>query len=116
MRDMRQHYNNDGMDPDWKPKEQTGAPMTDKIVFTDRYDALHMPHPDQETVCEGPCEGTGFVPINLNSGILDPVYRALALDQHLSRCDRYREAREGACDGWHFVRCQHCQGTGKRHE
>lgn len=27
--DMRSHYNNDGMDPDWRPPEQRRAAMND---------------------------------------------------------------------------------------
>ena len=28
MGDSRQHYNNDGMDPDWKPKDTTQTKLT----------------------------------------------------------------------------------------
>ncbi len=80
------------------------------IEFTDRYKALRIPYPDIETMCQGPCEGTGFVPIE--AGDADPVYQALWQDAHLNHCTPFSEIREGKCDGWHFVRCQDCQGTG----
>lgn len=71
--------------------------------FTDRYQALGIPYPDPETMCKGDCEGTGMVPIAKGDG--NPVYRALWDEA---------EAKEHADDGWHFVKCPDCGGTGKR--
>src|SRR5260221_237340 len=94
------------------PLSSASAQRGDEMEFTDRYKALGIPYPDPETTCKGPCEGTGFVPIK--AGESDPVYRALWQEAHLNHCTPFQEMREGKCDGWHFVRCQDCMGTGKR--
>ena len=74
------------------------------IEFTDRYDALGIPLPDPKTICLGQCEGTGFVPIN-GDGEDDEAFRKLWQEA---------EAKEPSDDGWHFVTCPTCNGTGKR--
>lgn len=73
-----------------------------EIEFTDRYQALGIPYPDPETMCQDQCEGTGFVPIS-NEATEDP-WRSLWLAA---------EAAAPADDGWHFVKCPSCNGTGK---
>jgi hypothetical protein len=75
------------------------------IEFTDRYQALGIPYPDPATVGEGDCEGTGWVPIKGDDE--DPVYRTLWAEA---------EAVSPSDDGWHFVKCPSCGGTGKRTE
>ena len=70
---------------------------------TDRYKALGLPYPDPKTVCKGQCEGIGRVPIHLTDA--DPAFRQLWLDA---------EREQPAKDGWHFVVCPECNGTGKR--
>jgi len=70
--------------------------------FTDRYDALGIPQPDVETMCKGQCEGIGVVPIF--RGCESP-WDVLWLEA---------EAKEPAEDGWHFVKCPECGGTGKK--
>lgn len=77
--------------------------MADEIEFTDRYQALGIPYPKLETMCLGQCEGTGFVPVMANDE--DETFRSL-----------WREAEEKSPsdDGWHFVKCPDCNGTGKR--
>lgn len=80
-----------------------GAADDGPIEFVDRYSALGMPRPEPGTVCEGDCEGTGYVPISADEP--DPVYRKLWQEA---------EDKESADDGWHFVRCPTCGGTGKR--
>ena len=75
------------------------------IEFTDRYQALGIPYPDPETMCKGQCEGTGFVPIARYE--TDPVFKALWEECHANPHDE-------PCDGWHFVKCPDCKGTGKR--
>jgi hypothetical protein len=70
--------------------------------FTDRYQALGIPYPDPETMCKGECEGTGWVPIDENE--TDPVFLALWQEA---------EAKLPTDDGWHFVKCPDCNGTGK---
>lgn len=67
--------------------------------FTDRYKALGIPYPDPETMCNGPCEGTGWFPENDKT---NPLWQVA------------HNAREHECDGWHFVRCPECDATGKR--
>ena len=75
------------------------------IEFTDRYLALGIPYPDVETMCEGPCEGTGWVPIK--DGEQDVRYKAAWDATHAAVHDE-------PCDGWHFVKCLDCSGSGKR--
>lgn len=86
------------------------------IEFSDRYSALGIPRPDPKTVCRGKCEGTGMVPLKL-------AYARGNSIEHREYRKRWREAcaqpeahdhgRE-RCDGWHFVKCVSCGGTGKR--
>lgn len=59
------------------------------------------PLPDPETMCPGECEGMGWVPVKAD----DEEYAA----------DWARaEADKPADDGWHFVQCHDCGGTGKK--
>lgn len=84
------------------------------IEVTDRYDALGIPHPDPTTVCEGQCEGTGVVPVQVapvgRRGIAGPPEE----DPELLRRWHDAEAKDHAADGWHFVTCPTCEGSGKR--
>ncbi len=73
------------------------------IEYTDRYEALGIPYPDPATMCKGQCEGTGVVPIKHDE--TDPTYRKLWQEA---------EDKNPADDGWHFVKCPDCGGTGKR--
>lgn len=105
-----------------------------QIECTDRYKAMGIPYPDANTCCTGDCEGTGLVPIFRDE--TDATYRALWNDAH-KKCNLafwfrlrrffkdWQEARKyglkihwqvcfGKCDGWHFVKCPICGGTGKR--
>jgi hypothetical protein len=77
--------------------------LSSDIEFTDRYDALGIPCPDPETCCKGRCEGTGFAPVHKD-------------DTEEPWCTLYREAeeKEPSDDGYHFVKCPDCNGTGKR--
>ena len=70
---------------------------------TDRYQALGIPYPDPDTMCLGDCEGTGVVPIQDNDA--SDIYRKLWAEA---------EAKSPADDGWHFVKCPDCGGTGKK--
>lgn len=38
------------------------------MEFTDRYQALGIPYPNPETVCQGQCEGTGWLPTHSSDG------------------------------------------------
>lgn len=86
------------------------------IEYSDRYVATGRPYPDPETMCPGPCEGMGVV----------PIYRPQA-DQKASLIQgpdeddpRYivlweeAEQKKPCTDGWHFVTCLDCGGTGLR--
>jgi len=73
------------------------------MQFTDRYQALGMPYPHPDTMCKGQCEGTGWVPVNADE--TDPVFRGLWQEA---------EAESPSDDGWHFVQCPDCGGTGKK--
>lgn len=88
------------------------------MKFTDRYQALGIPYPDPTTVCKGQCEGTGVVPV---AGALhdkpsqEPQLEvALEDDPELLRLWAEAEAKSHAEDGWHFVTCPTCSGSGRR--
>lgn len=59
-----------------------------KIIISDRYSALGVPYPDLETMCKGRCEGLGVYP-EVNTDL-----------------DSTEETK--------FVKCEDCNGTGKR--
>jgi len=69
------------------------------IEVTDRYKALGIPYPDPKTMCKGPCEGIGLYPEN---DIFSDAWRRA-----------HKLPHEAPCDGWHFVTCPDCGGTGK---
>lgn len=76
-----------------------------KIEFTDRYQALGIPYPNRETMCHGQCEGIGLVPHKKEDkpdGLYDPLWD-----------EAHEKAGEHDCDGWHFVTCPTCNGSGK---
>lgn len=74
--------------------------LDENVQFVDRYSALGIPRPDPNTMCQGPCEGVGLVPVR--NGDDDPELRR-----------RWEEAEEKnpADDGWHFVVCPVCEGS-----
>jgi hypothetical protein len=71
--------------------------------FHSRYGGPDAPLPDPETMCPGDCEGMGRVPIHRDDP--DPIYKPLW---------EAAEREKPAEDGWHFVICPQCKGTGKR--
>ena len=75
-----------------------------EIEFTDRYKALGIPYPKPDIMCEGECEGIGYVPVKFT---MDEPWHTLWLEA---------EAKEPTDDGWHFVICPDCNGTGKKSE
>ena len=96
-------------------KQREGRKM--RIQISDRYSLTGIPYPDPKTVCKGQCEGMGCVPVfveqpHLPTGLSlgteeDPTLLALWYIEH-------QNAGEHICDGWHFVKCPECDGTGKR--
>jgi hypothetical protein len=74
-----------------------------QIVFTDRYDALGMAPPDTTTMCDGQCDGTGFVPISADDR-----------EEPWATLWKEAEEEEHSEDGWQFVTCPDCTGSGKR--
>jgi hypothetical protein len=99
------------------------------MEFTDRYQALGIPYPDINTMCKGHCEGTGIYPLELKIGISIDEFilwndahtevhsikgRLKCLYKSIVEFDKYwlKIAFE-KCDGWHFVKCSACNGTGK---
>lgn len=85
-----------------------------EIEFTDRYGGRC---PSWLRGCFADCEATGVVPIcnpdrqkgdlRLNIKIQEPYY-SMWWKEH-------NDAGEHDCDGWHFVKCEECNGTGKTH-
>lgn len=77
--------------------------MKKTITICDRYSALGKKRPDPKTVCLGPCEGMGFFPVKWDND--NQIYMAL-----------WREAEKikKSKDGWHFVNCPDCNGSGVR--
>ena len=73
-----------------------------KIQSTDRYKALGISCPDPKTLCKGQCEGIGWVPVKRND--MEEPFRNLWLQA---------EAKEKSADGYHFIKCPECNGTGK---
>jgi hypothetical protein len=81
--------------------------------FTDRYEALGMPYPDRETMCKGECEGVGVYPVK-------PADDPTATDEERHRWQVAHDEAERSghdnldtCDGWHFITCPDCEGSGK---
>lgn len=88
----------------------------DGIEFTDRYDALGMAPPNPETMCKGGCEGVGCFPVYMVAG--DKRKAGLRLDDEsdptLVSLWKSSELESPTDDGWHFVRCPSCEGSGLR--
>lgn len=105
-----------------------------KFEGTDRYEALGMPYPELSTMCRGHCEGTGTYPQHGDDPDMTDHERAQWTEEHaLAHTYRYmfaqllrhrewwywksvvRDMLRGLpCDGYHFVTCEECNGTGKR--
>ena len=77
--------------------------MLETIKFTDRYQVASIPYPNSETMCQGHCEGMGVFPVH--SGEQDKKLLALW---------KTAELKSPANDGWHFVKCFECNGTGRK--
>lgn len=90
--------------------------MDKKIEFTDRYSALGIEPPTPETCCAGDCEGIGRVPVFMKKDLDLKVFCADETDKAF--IDLWNEAEKAnpTDDGWHFVKCPDCEGTGKLSE
>ena len=106
----------------------------EKFEMTDRYQAMGIPYPDVDTMCQGHCEGTGYIPINKDEE--DFILKSLWEDAHAVSHTFKRRVKDAwgmltmkqlpklgsiahiwtgrKCDGWHFIRCPDCKGTGRR--
>ena len=73
--------------------------MAETRVWNDRYGGKY---PDPETVCKGPCDGMGCF----------PVYKNATKPAHIVLWEK-AEYKKSSKDGWHFVKCPDCSGTGK---
>lgn len=103
------------------------------MAYMDRYIALGIPYPEPATCCLGQCEGTGFVPHKKGGGfktgqepdghdwdlLWEKQHRVAHNPFNIIRTAwRYKDIKwlwHGfECDGWHFVKCPDCNGTGKQ--
>lgn len=90
------------------------------FTFADRYSALGIPRPNPDTICKGACEGTGKLPVfRMKAGLELSVVRLLwetpgDTDKRLTELWNEAEEKHPSKDGWHFVECPDCGGTGKR--
>ena len=92
--------------------------MTTEVEFTDRYGGRA---PSWLRGCHADCEAMGYVPIFIASG----VETKEAFDDGLSHESEpnpayikawqvaHAQPHETLCDGWHFVKCPDCDGTGR---
>jgi hypothetical protein len=92
--------------------------VSEGVEPTDRYAALGVPWPDPATVCRGPCEGTGVVPVFLAEGrayLESPSAVVLEDEQdpQLVAAWEAAEAERPTDNGWHFVVCPDCGGRGR---
>lgn len=86
-------------------------------MFLDRYSVLGIPRPDPKTVCMGRCEGTGVVPVPPppeRKGERGSLRMKPETDRRFRKLWDEAEAVKPSDDGWHFVKCPDCKGTGRR--
>lgn len=84
--------------------------MSKVFEITSRYGG--GPGPDPATMCDGQCEGMGWVPCRWSG--LEPAFDVLWQQAHERGNILRRFWHYLRCDGWHFVRCPDCGGTGVR--
>ena len=85
------------------------------IEIIDRYKALGIPYPDLEIMCKGQCEGTGFIPHRKHSNDDELQMSRQDGDEILDELweEAHKNPHKEECDGWHFLKCPDCKGTGK---
>ncbi len=82
---------------------------------SDRYQAMGIPYPNPKTVCQGQCEGTGWIPVYLGEGDTDrSIYGPDEEDPELIQAWHEADVVSPTDDGWHFVKCPACAGSGVR--
>ena len=94
--------------------------------FTDRYKAMGIPYPDPNTMCKGQCDGVGFYPQSIGDPHISPMELYLWTKEHgknhgllyllklwLKGYFQYSFKYAFSCDGYHFITCPDCKGTGK---
>lgn len=80
------------------------------LEYADRYP---VPPPSPNTVCTGQCEGMGWIPVYLGEGDDDrSVYGPDETDPELIAAWYAADVVSKTDDGWHFVKCPECGGTG----
>lgn len=95
-----------------------------EIHFTDRYQALGMDYPNPETMCPGQCEGTGWYPEGPSTPATTMYEEEAWRKAHAESCSLFGRIRIAwkyrdlphlwrRCDGYHFIKCPDCGGTGK---
>ncbi len=85
-----------------------------QIEFLDRYGPAGPP--SWLRACFDQCEATGYVPIYHPDGDPRPkegcIIAETKEDPKYLKAWRKAEAEEPSDDGWHFVNCPNCHGTG----
>lgn len=108
--------------------------MTNELEFTDRYAALGIPLPDVETMCAGQCEGIGTYPqkndefdsdgerqswqtahdeAHTLKSAITVIWKVKQFWLWKSIIKDVLTGKHFKCDGWHFIKCAGCSGTGK---
>lgn len=101
-----------------------------EIEFTDRYQALGIIYPDPKTICKGHCEGLGRYPVSYFARWRDlkeyekkewwvEHEKTHKLIHRIKIAWMVKSLRplfdiKSRCDGWHFIICDCCKGTGKK--
>ncbi len=85
-----------------------------QIEFTSRYGPSGPP--SWLRGCQGDCEAMGWVPVFAHEpsdpNMLDPIRPCLSSFQEREIRRLINEGR-GQSDGWYFIRCHLCAGTGR---
>jgi hypothetical protein len=85
------------------PLDRISSDHPGKFIFADRYSATGIEPPVPGECCPGQCEGMGVVLVTKNDR--SAVFRALW---------RKAEIEKPTKDGYHFVVCPRCLGSGKK--
>lgn len=90
-----------------------------QIEFTDRYGGQP---PSWLRGCHGDCEAMGYVPLfsdvalpvdDMRLRSADPLTRAEMMAWNAAHVEMNKGPEHHICDGWHFVKCLDCNGTGR---